>query len=225
MIIILVALLGSVGLVMSLDALFPGVLAHRDAQMQLAYGLGLVAVVFSSLALTPRLKAREIVKAALTWVAVFLALLVFYRYQDGFRQLGREMIYVVDPAQPKSEAREVHIRASMGGHFVVLGEVEGESVRFLVDTGASEVVLSQADARHVGIKTDRLAYVMPVQTANGQTYVAPVRLKKLRVGTIELEGVRAAVARDGLDTSLLGLTFLNRLSAVNFSRQELVLKE
>jgi aspartyl protease family protein len=222
---ILAVLLCVAGLVLGLGVLFPGALAAQGAQMNLAYGLALVAILFASLALTPRLRAKETVKAAFTWLAVFLALLTFYRYQDGFRQLGREMIFAIDPAEPKSQGGTEQIRASVGGHFVVTAEVEGKRVRFLVDTGATSVVLTRDDARRIGIKVDDLDYITPVATANGMTTVAPVRLNKIRIGSIEVKNVSAAVAHDGLEGSLLGMTYLHRLKSFKFSGQELVLEE
>lgn len=222
---VLAILLSVVGAVLGLTALYPGALGSQDAQMHLAYGLALVTLLVSALVLTPRLKAREVIKVSLTWIAIFLALVTIYRYQDGFRQLGREMVFAIDPSEPKSEANTVRLRASTGGHFLASAEVEGKRVRFLVDTGASEVVLTKDDAKRIGIKIDDLAYVTPVLTANGQTYVAPIRLKSITVGDITIKNVDAAVANNDMDTSLLGMTYLRRLKSFEFSPQELILKE
>lgn len=217
-------LLAAAGAVLGLSALYPGALASQDAQTQLAYGLALVAILCASLAVAPRLRVREAIKVGFTWLAIFLVLVTVYRYQDGFRTLGREMFYVIDPSAPKGgEGGTVHLRASIGGHFLATAHVNGKRVRFLVDTGASQVVLTQGDARHVGIDVDDLDYVTPVVTANGQTYVAPVRLKSVKLGSIEMTNVQAAVARSEMDTSLLGMTFLRRLKSVEFTPRELVL--
>jgi aspartyl protease family protein len=221
---LLVILLAAVGGVLGLNALHPEALASQTAQVHLAYALALGAILISSLILTPRLRASETIKVGLTWAAVFLALIVIYRYQDGFKELGRQMVYAIDPSEPQSEGSSVILRASMGGHFLATAQVNGHRVRFLVDTGASEVVLTQDDAKRAGINIDDLAYTNPVETANGETYVAPVRLKSVKLNDIEIGGVDAAVARNGLDMSLLGMTFLRRLKSVEFSSQKLVLK-
>jgi aspartyl protease family protein len=88
----------------------------------------------------------------------------------------------------------------------------------LVDTGASTVVLKQADARKLGIDTSRLRYTVPVQTANGIAYAAHVRLRTAAVGPISVQNIDALVAQPGvLKESLLGMTFLSRLRSYEFA--------
>ena len=223
MIWVLSAILAVVAGVLGLNAWLPGLLGSQDAQNQFAYGLTLTFLIFSSIALISRLRVKEILKTSLTWLAIFLALTVFYQYRDGFRQLGQQMVLAVDPAVPQSVGGEVRIRASDGGHFLANAEVEGKRVRFLVDTGASSVVLTSDDAKRLGIRVDNLVYSVEVATANGRSFVAPIRIKSISLGTIHVEDVPAAVARDGLDTSLLGMSFLRRLT-VQFDKDGLVLK-
>jgi aspartyl protease family protein len=95
----------------------------------------------------------------------------------------------------------------------------------LVDTGATTVVLKPADAERAGIDLSTLAYTMPVDTANGTTFAAPVRLKSLSVGPIEVRDIEALVAAPGnLKESLLGMSFLKRLRSYEFSGDYLTLR-
>jgi aspartyl protease family protein len=95
----------------------------------------------------------------------------------------------------------------------------------LVDTGASTVVLREADAMRLGVDTRRLNYSVPVQTANGVTYAAHVRLTSIAVGSIQIQGVDALVAKPGaLRENLLGMTFLSRLRSYEFSGEFLTLR-
>lgn len=97
------------------------------------------------------------------------------------------------------------------GHFVTTGTVNGTSVRFLVDTGATSVVLSSADAKRVGIKYLDAPRTVS-QTANGPVMVYRVKLDTLKVGDIEISNVDAIVAEgDRLPIALLGMSFLNRM--------------
>jgi aspartyl protease family protein len=119
----------------------------------------------------------------------------------------------------------VRIRKRSDGHFVAKTEVNGVTVTMLVDTGASSVVLKPADARLAGVDVDRLTYSVPVQTANGTAYAAAVRLKRLSVGGITVDGIEALVAKPGtLGESLLGMTFLRRLRSYEFSGEFLTLR-
>ncbi len=83
---------------------------------------------------------------------------------------------------------------------------------FLVDTGATDVVLSVTDARRLGIDPDELSFTRLYDTANGTVSGAPVRLGEVSLGGVRVTAVRATVTDGGLNQSLLGLSFLNRLS-------------
>jgi aspartyl protease family protein len=96
------------------------------------------------------------------------------------------------------------------GHVVLDAAVNGAPVRMLVDTGASLVTLTPADARAAGINPAGLAFSGHAQTANGTTRMAPVTLREIRIGQLSIYDVPAAVL-EHLNVSLLGMTFLSRL--------------
>lgn len=106
------------------------------------------------------------------------------------------------------------VLADGDGHFRLTGSVNGAKVHFLVDTGASLVILNEADARRVGIDPDKLSYTATFKTANGQTDGALIDIGELAVGAIRLEGVEGAVERQNMGDSLLGASFLRRLGSV-----------
>jgi aspartyl protease family protein len=106
---------------------------------------------------------------------------------------------------------ELQIRANHAGHFLVDADVDRARVRFLVDTGATKVVLSPADAERAGFSNDRLTFSEQVSTANGIVRVAPITLKKFKVGEIVLRDVEAVVNSAPMRVSLLGMSFLKRL--------------
>ena len=101
-------------------------------------------------------------------------------------------------------------RANPQGHVLVDAWVNGAPVRFLVDTGATMVVLTQKDAAAAGFGHDDLVFSMRTSTANGVARAAPIRLRELRVDQLLVSDVTAAVA-ENLNISLLGQSFLTRL--------------
>jgi aspartyl protease family protein len=117
------------------------------------------------------------------------------------------------PAAPAGETgwHRVEIAAGPDGHFVLDAAVEGVPVTFLVDSGATAVVLSSDAARRLGLVGGRLRFTHKVTTANGVVRAAPVRLRELRIGQLALRDVEAAVLETPLQTSLLGMSFLRRL--------------
>jgi len=108
-----------------------------------------------------------------------------------------------------STGNSVTLKADARGHFLADGQVNGGSVRFLVDTGATTVALPAADARRLGIDY-RKGQRGTVQTAGGPTAAYKVTLDTVRVGDIAINAVDAVVIEAGLPFALLGMSFLNR---------------
>ena len=102
--------------------------------------------------------------------------------------------------------------------------MDGVAVRFLVDTGASHVILSAGDARRLGFDLDSLTYSRPYRTAAGTVFAAPVVLGAVTIGPIRIAGVQASVGGAALGQSLLGMSFLNRLSGYRVAGGRLTLQ-
>ena len=166
------------------------------------------------------------------WVALGAALVLGYSYRDEFRVAAQRITGELMPPGDSqtvdsagSTEKAVRIRKRSDGHFVARGAINGANLVLLVDTGASTVVLKPTDARSAGIDVDRLNYAVPVRTANGTAYAAAVRLKRIKIGGIVVEGVEALVAKPGaLGESLLGMSFLKRLRSYEFSGDFLTLR-
>lgn len=108
-----------------------------------------------------------------------------------------------------SGSGSVTLKADGRGHFVTSGQVNGGSVQFLVDTGATVVALPAADAKRLGLEYIRGERGI-VQTAGGPTPAYRIKLDTVRVGDITVHGVDAVVLEGGLAIALLGMSFLNR---------------
>lgn len=116
------------------------------------------------------------------------------------------------------------VRKAADGHFWAEGEVNGEPVKFLVDTGATAVALTPHDAERLGFRTRDLTYSYRVTTAGGHSRAAAVTLASVSVGGARLDDVGALVIEKGLDTSLLGMSYLGRLSGFEATREALILQ-
>jgi aspartyl protease family protein len=124
-----------------------------------------------------------------------------------------------DPLAGVGEARK-----APDGHFWAWAKVNGEWVRFLVDTGATAVALTPADAARLGFKPADLDYVTRVATAGGSSRAASVTLASVAVGEARIDDVTAVVVEHGLDTSLLGMSYLGRLTRFEATREALILR-
>jgi aspartyl protease family protein len=125
-----------------------------------------------------------------------------------------------DPAMGQA----AQVAKSSDGHYWAEGQVNGRAVRFLVDTGATAVALTAEDARRLGFEPKDLDYAYQVTTANGQARAAEVKLASVSVAGARVDGVDALVIEKGLPASLLGMTYLGRLSRFEATRTSLILR-
>ena len=196
-------------------------------------GLALLIFIGSSLLGSYRGRAGEALRDMLTWAVVALAIVTGYSFRDRILALGHQVLGELLPPGTVLRAdvqadgeRSAKFRKRPDGTYVVPAEANGVSIKMLVDTGASWVVLTADDGRRLGFDLEDLRYTIPVQTANGTIYAASVRLRSLTVGKISINDVEALVAKRGpLRENLLGLSFLNRLSGFDFSNGYLTMRK
>jgi aspartyl protease family protein len=123
-------------------------------------------------------------------------------------------------------ARTMEIRAGPSGHYVTTVEIERTPIVVLIDTGATKVALSYEDADRAGLKPFSLDFSIPVATANGIAKAAPVTIRRIEVGNIVVRDVEAVVLPEGaFSGTLLGMSFLSRLSSFGIRDGVLVLEE
>lgn len=218
--------LGLAALLYTLITTFPGVLDQQDAQIRLVHGVALLTLVGGSAILGWRRNAGLALRQALGWVAIALVLVIGYGYRAEFSGLLVRTQAELVPTRA-SEVRHgvVSLGGDGSGHFLADAAVNGTHVRFLVDTGASHVALTPFDAQRLGFDIDELDYRQPYQTANGIAYAAPVRLEEVSIGSVSIRNVRASVMKEGLTQSLLGMSFLGELSALEIVGDRLILRE
>jgi clan AA aspartic protease (TIGR02281 family) len=146
--------------------------------------------------------------------------------------IAAPMILLVDRHQPSqtlgSTARRndqpLELWRESDGLFYVHGAVNGLVVRFLVDTGASMIVLTTDDAQRVGAFVQAESVKVNAETANGKSEMAKVTLHSMKVGSIGAEAVPAVVAQDGLKVSLLGQNWLSHLRSVRIDGDRMLLQ-
>ncbi|MEM7767339.1 MAG: TIGR02281 family clan AA aspartic protease [Pseudomonadota bacterium] len=117
------------------------------------------------------------------------------------------------------------LRKENDGHFWATANVDGTSIRFMVDTGASTVALTFRDAQRMGLAPESLDYRWAIRTAGGEVKGASVLIPTIRIGQVEVENVEGMVLRDGLSQSLLGMTFLGELHSYEFRQHNLILRQ
>lgn len=208
-----------------LASAFPGALSGGTERAWAVHHVILLAVLGAALLVRMRGRPGTMLRQAAIWIAIGALIVLGYSFREDVTAAKDRVMAELFPSQGRVAAsgEAVVFRRSQGGHFVVDGRVDGVPVRFLVDTGASDVVLSRDDAARLGFDVDGLDYSRTYWTANGAVKAAPVRLDRLEVGPVVLDDVRATVNGAPLDISLLGLSFLDRLANYRIEGDRLTL--
>lgn len=221
-----VAIAIAVGLVVLISAdagSLIGLSQHQTAQL---VPLLVILIVIAAGVFARRRSFSDLFGSVLVWVGLFGMVMVGYAYRDDLSGVASRVFGELLPGQAiiDESAGTVTFRAGRDGHFQISAEVNGADARLIFDTGASAVVLTTDDARRAGIDVDRLRFNVPVSTANGTGRAALVRLDRVEVGGIVRTSVRAFVAEpQALETSLLGMSFLETLTRYSVSSNSLEL--
>ena len=153
----------------------------------------------------------------MAWVFIFIGVVALVGLWDDIRST------VGTTPQMAVSGNTIEVPRAFDGHYYLPMLVNGEPITFLVDTGASQIVLNAQDAKRVGIDLDQLNYLGRASTANGVVRTAPVQLDSLALGPIRDNGVSAWINEGDLDKSLLGMDYLHRFSNIQFADGKLIL--
>ena len=135
-------------------------------------------------------------------------------------------VAAVQQLKPQILAGSTTLDPDQLGHFQANVEMNGRSMKMLVDTGASYVSLTAEDAQNIGINPAPNDYTLRMGTANGEAKAAPVKLNFVRIGSISVYDVPAIVMQRGAsNVSLLGMSFLKKLGGFEVSQGRLVLRQ
>jgi aspartyl protease family protein len=181
------------------------------------FGLLLTALVgyvfFSS-----RQRLGKLVQQAVIWVLIFVGVIGAYGlWPDISRNLvPRQTVFDADA--------RVEIPIARDGHYYLTLTINGQPVEFVVDTGASDIVLTARDAARIGFQAADLDFNGSASTANGIVQTARIELDDVRLGGIRDRGLTAVVNGGSLDTSLLGMSYLNLWQDVRLGGNQMVMR-
>ena len=167
-------------------------------------------------------------------LVVILGVAVFFKRSDqpvestvAGKPRASERLAAAAPAASRAAAarfsNQLVLEPVHNGHYIVVADVDGVDVRFLVDTGASSVVLNQEDAERIGFHASNLTFSQVYQTANGRIRAAPVTLDSVSIGQLQVADVPASITESSMGISLLGMTFLRKLDGFQVEDGKLIL--
>ncbi len=220
------AIVIAIGLALMISSDAGSLVGLTEQQFGQLVPMVIILVIIAGGLFSRRYQAKELVGNVIAWGMLFVVALVGYAYRDDLSDVASRVYGELVPGTPQvsGDTGTVNFRAGFDGHFKINARINGAEVHTIFDTGASAVVLTQADAKMIGLSPEVLSYSVRVSTANGTGRAALVTLDEIDVGGIVRYNVRAFVAEKGaLDTSLLGMSFLSTLTRYAVSGNSLEL--
>lgn len=159
---------------------------------------------------------NKVAQQAALWGLIFLGTIAGYGL---WNDIQRQVI----PQQSVLSGGQIEVPRRPDGHFYLTAEINGKAVKFIVDTGATDVVLTQADAERVGIDPDGLTFIGSASTANGVVRTAPAYVSTMQIGPVSDRNVRVYVNEGQMEESLLGMSYLQRFAKIEITGNTLVL--
>lgn len=204
---------------------FPGSLSDGSDQIYLVRALLILALISSGMVFSRKIDFGRMGRDIAAWLALGFVVVLGYSYQAELKAVGARMMAELAPSRPVALSQDaLSLTRGEDGHFQVIGWADNTRIRFLIDTGATNISLSPADAKRIGVDFSALRYTTRYQTANGVAYGAPYRLKILSIGPIEFRDVAVSISQTERDESLLGMSFLNRLSSFEITGRKLIMR-
>ena len=219
---IIIAIISAIILLLMKDHLGP-ISLDNDKLPNVIYFIIILSAFIISIA-NSKMPLFQIVKYSAAWVLIIGGMLVIYSYKNDVKNVVEHVYANVVPGSiiKSEDGNSMSVIANQSGHFFVNAIVDGLGIKFMVDTGATDVALTRGDAKSLGIDLDALSYGRKVSTANGTAWSASVTLDYIEIGDIRIENVSASVGSDdGLNTSLLGMSFLNKLKLFQVTEDSL----
>ena len=212
-------------LVLALARVFPEAGLNGGDWANVGYLVGIVLLLTAGASRLQHGALGQHLRHAAIWAGIVAVLALGAAYRDELAGVAGRVRLAFSGGTPVALSdQELAVPQNDAGAYVVTGKVNGQKVRFIVDTGATDTVLSPDDARRIGIPVDTLRYVRQSETANGVGRSAPYTAEQLEVGPVALQGFEMAVNQAPMSASLLGMSFLSRLESFEFRGRTLFLR-
>ena len=204
-----------------------GVLGREPLELSMIYVIVFAAGI--TIASAGRLLIQggaATIRNGMIWLGLFAGVVLAYGHRAELSHVYDRLRGQVYPSVAlTTEQGEAELRRAWDGHYRAEAQVNGVTMRLMIDTGASMVLLPYETVEKLGIDPEMLDYSLPVTTANGNSTVAPVHLSSIKIGPIAVFDVPAAVAHPGrLKIGLLGMSFLDKLDETSFRGDKLILR-
>ena len=176
----------------------------------------ILILLLSSYLINMRDNLSKFFKSAAAWVIIFSCFVAGYGFWQDMTQQN--------PLATINNGSDIVIKMNDDGHFHTTALVNGVELEFLIDTGATHIVLTKKDARKINYDLSKLVFWGKSDTANGVVKTAPIRLRSIKIGQYADTNILAYINEGVMRQSLLGMSFLSKFTSVEIQNNNLYLR-
>lgn len=193
---------------------------------QIVYLVILILIMSYGMINRKEMSLKKIVKYFLIWSLIGLIIIALYAYRFEFNNFKERISGEINPTSAQlNQQGQLIINISDDSHFYVKMLINKKPILFMVDTGASDIVLNLQDALKIGVNPKNLIFNRQFQTANGRVLGASIILKEVEISGIKFKDVKASVTNGEMGVNLLGMSFLRRFGKYEFYQDRLILTD
>ena len=160
---------------------------------------------------------RKFIKFGLIWFIIFIFFIVVALVWENYRS-EKSSLNIFD-----KDLERLTLKTASDGHFYITLGINSTPINFLIDTGATAMILSKKDGEKLGFNVDKLNFSQLAQTANGEILISPVVFDKVSLGFKNFSNVKAFISQTDMEKSLLGMSFLSRLKKLELGRNIMII--
>ena len=188
----------------------------------LVYCLIVLMIVASGL-FARKLPLGQTMKYVLAWIGIFALGFVLFSFRGEAGAIWQRITADLNPSAPRTQDGTVRVTKGEDGHFYVDSKINGRSIKFLIDSGATQTALSVGAAQTGGVEVSQSGFPVSIDTANGSTTAQRARIARLSVGPIMREDFPVLVSESFGNVNLLGMDFLSSLKGWRVEGNTMVL--
>jgi aspartyl protease family protein len=184
-----------------------------DDGPSLIWGVVCVLLLVSSLA-ARRLPMGQVAKMALAWVAIFAAMFAIFSFRFEFQAIWeRVKADLAGTAGQTVSGEAIELKRQDGGHYWLQVEINGNPVKFMIDSGATTTAMNAATATETGVDVDTSGYPVMIETANGTVTAKRGVVQSMEIGSHKLADHNVVVSESFGETNVLGMNFLDGMKS------------
>ena len=160
---------------------------------------------------------KKFVKFGLIWFIIFIFFIIIALVWEN---------YISEKSSSNSfdnNLERLTLKIASDNHFYVTVSINNKPINFLIDTGATAMILSKKDSEKLGFNVEKLNFSQLAQTANGEILISPVVLDKVSLGFKNFSNFKAFISQKGMEKSLLGMSFLSRLKKIELGNNIMII--